>query len=177
MKECLWECEKDTIPERLIGTYPGINDAIRMVHTPGEIWESKTGNARLILDDIVYVKAVQRISAGPDGAGYPFFKTEKTRDMIERLPYALTGDQKETILSIIQMTRERKRVHALIQGDVGCGKTIIAFSLMMCAFENGYQSVLMAPTQILAGQHYEELKKLVPVGSHGTDADPCGTAL
>ena len=162
MKECLWECEKDTIPERLIGTYPGINDAIRMVHTPGEIWESKTGNARLILDDIVYVKAVQRISAGPDGAGYPFFKTEKTRDMIERLPYALTGDQKETILSIIQMTRQGKRVHALIQGDVGCGKTIIAFSLMMCAFENGYQSVLMAPTQILAGQHYEELKKLVP---------------
>lgn len=162
MKECLWECEKDTIPERLIGTYPGINDAIRMVHTPQEMWETKTGNARLILDDIVYVKAVQRLSAGEEGAGYPFFRTEKTLDLIKRLPYALTGDQKETIFSIIQMTQNGKRVHALIQGDVGCGKTIIAFCLMMCAFENGYQSVLMAPTQILAGQHYEELRKLVP---------------
>ena len=89
-------------------------------------------------------------------------KRAEMDEMIQHLPYALTGDQKNTINAILESAKSGTSVRALIQGDVGCGKTIIAFSLMRCAKENGYQSILMAPTQILAEQHYKEFSKLVP---------------
>lgn len=159
---CLFKGEVDTIPVRLIAGYPGINDALRMIHHPSDPEMPAAGMARMILDDLVYMKAELAANDVRTSSSVCLTKRTEMDEMIQRLPYALTGDQKNTINAILESAKSGTSVRALIQGDVGCGKTIIAFSLMRCAKENGYQSILMAPTQILAEQHYKEFSKLVP---------------
>lgn len=159
---CLFKGEVDTIPVRLIAGYPGINDALRMIHHPSEPGMPAAGMARMILDDLVYMKAELAVNDVRTSSSVCLTKRTEMDEMIQHLPYALTGDQKNTINAILESAKSGISVRALIQGDVGCGKTIIAFSLMRCAKENGYQSILMAPTQILAEQHYKEFSKLVP---------------
>lgn len=159
---CLFKGEVDTIPVRLIAGYPGINDALRMIHHPSDPGMPAAGMARMILDDLVYMKAELAANDVRTSSSVCLTKRAEMDEMIQRLPYALTGDQKNTINAILESVKSGTSVRALIQGDVGCGKTIIAFSLMRCAKENGYQSILMAPTQILAEQHYKEFSKLVP---------------
>lgn len=159
---CLFKGEVDTIPVRLIAGYPGINDALRMIHHPSDPGMPAAGMARMILDDLVYMKAELAANDVRTCSSVCLAKRAEMDEMIQRLPYALTGDQKNTINAILESAKSGISVRALIQGDVGCGKTIIAFSLMRCAKENGYQSILMAPTQILAEQHYKEFSKLVP---------------
>lgn len=159
---CLFKGEVDTIPVRLIAGYPGINDALRMIHHPSDPGMPAAGMTRMILDDLVYMKAELAVNDVRTSSSICFTKRTEMDEMIQRLPYALTGDQKNTINAILESAKSGTSVRALIQGDVGCGKTIIAFSLMRCAKENGYQSILMAPTQILAEQHYKEFSKIVP---------------
>lgn len=73
------------------------------------------------------------------------------------LPYPLTGSQKQAIQTILNDFRSKSTANRLIQGDVGCGKTIVAFMAMMAAYGSGFQSVIMVPTEVLAQQHYSEL--------------------
>lgn len=161
LNACLFRGEIDTIPARLIGGYPGINSALQMIHKPSDPGMPALGMTRVILDDLVYMKAkVAKETAGNESK-IKFEKSDEMRQIINSLPYQLTNDQKNTIDHIVESAQKGKTIHALVQGDVGCGKTIVAFALMICAAENGYQAVLMAPTQILASQHYEELCKLV----------------
>lgn len=77
------------------------------------------------------------------------------------LPYELTEDQDTVISELTKKMSRGKRVSALVQGDVGTGKTVVAFFLMCLAHENGYQSCLLAPTDVLAKQHFEGLQSLV----------------
>lgn len=84
---------------------------------------------------------------------------EKFQTLLASLPFSLTKDQEHILNQFIAETRSKKRVNAMVQGDVGSGKTIVAFLMMVLMAENGYQAVLMAPTGILARQHYFELKK------------------
>ena len=88
-------------------------------------------------------------------------KLTNCNNLLQSLPYDLTHDQKQTIAAIVEKAKAGERINALIQGDVGCGKTITAILLMIAMSDNGYQSVIMAPTGVLAKQHYEELSKLV----------------
>lgn len=83
-----------------------------------------------------------------------------TTKIIKNLPFQLTKDQKSAYEELVNRIRSGKRLNALIQGDVGCGKTILAFLLMFVMADNGFQSVLLAPTQVLASQHYNELKEM-----------------
>jgi ATP-dependent DNA helicase RecG len=81
------------------------------------------------------------------------------KEFLNSLPFSLTdgeGGQLSVVRSIYKKMRAGKRTSSLVQGDVGCGKTMVALLLMLIMAENGYQSVLMAPTNILAKQHYEE---------------------
>lgn len=82
------------------------------------------------------------------------------QNLMSSLPYHLTDDQKKTVDELSMQMRQGKSVHALIQGDVGCGKSVVAFLLIALMAENGFQSVLMAPTTVLARQHYEDLETL-----------------
>lgn len=86
-------------------------------------------------------------------------KIKKTnlREKLNTLPFPLTGDQEKTVKSILTKMKSGEKVQGLIQGDVGCGKTIVAFLLMFIMADNGYQSVLIAPTQTLANQHYLDI--------------------
>ena len=85
----------------------------------------------------------------------------KTEEVIENLPYQLTGAQKNVWYEIEQDLRGEKLMTRLVQGDVGSGKTIVAFLAMIMTAENGYQSAIMVPTEVLAKQHYEALTKLL----------------
>lgn len=81
------------------------------------------------------------------------------------LPFPLTGAQKRVIKEIRQDTKSGRQMNRLLQGDVGSGKTIVAVLVMLLALDNGFQSCLMAPTEILARQHYQSIQKLLePVG-------------
>ena len=84
-------------------------------------------------------------------------KKVNLREKLNTLPFPLTGDQEKTVKSILSKMKSCEKVQGLIQGDVGCGKTIVAFLLMFIIADNGYQSVLIAPTQTLANQHYLDI--------------------
>ncbi|MBE5730614.1 MAG: ATP-dependent DNA helicase RecG [Clostridiales bacterium] len=78
------------------------------------------------------------------------------RNVIKSLPFVLTDSQQKTISQIVQDLHSDRRMNRLIEGDVGCGKTVVAFLAMYYAAMSGYQAALMAPTEILARQHYEK---------------------
>ena len=88
---------------------------------------------------------------------FVFRSTVAIEKILTHLPYELTPDQRECIEGIVNGCMSGKRVNALVQGDVGCGKTIIAFLAMFMAADNGYQAAMMAPTQVLAKQHYADI--------------------
>lgn len=155
------EIESETVPERLLDGMPDINHAVKMVHSPNGIEDAEKGRARLILDDIIYFKLMLLSEQYGGNSKFRMSKTSAMEAMLNKLPYKLTVDQKNTIDKMITSIDGGKRLNALVQGDVGCGKTIIAICMMVCAADNGYQSILMAPTQILAEQHISELLKYV----------------
>ena len=83
------------------------------------------------------------------------------KDFYQLLPFELTGDQKKVINEIVDDMNSKKIMNRLVQGDVGSGKTIVSFAAMYFNKLSGYQSALMAPTEILATQHYNNLKKIL----------------
>lgn len=85
---------------------------------------------------------------------------QKVTDFMENLPFSLTVDQKKSIEDIYHDLCDKKRMNRLLQGDVGSGKTIVAIISMYMNYLSGYQSALMAPTEILAIQHYQNMQKL-----------------
>lgn len=90
-----------------------------------------------------------------------FDKVDELQEFIENLPFELTNAQKNVFKEISKDMQSKKQMNRLVQGDVGSGKTIIAILAMFKAFKNGYQSVMMAPTEILAYQHLESISKIL----------------
>ncbi len=88
------------------------------------------------------------------------FETNKVEDFIKKLPFTLTIDQDKAIREILEELKLTKRINRLIQGDVGCGKTIVAFIAAYATILSGYQVAFIAPTEILAQQHYSKAKNL-----------------
>lgn len=142
-------------------------EAIFQMHAPDSKEMLYRAQMRLIFNDLLYfaLKTEWAFRNSPQGSGF-FIKTLGLYKKIrEGLPYELTADQDQAVEKMIDQVRQGKRLNALVQGDVGCGKTIVAFLLMAVFAGNGYQAVLMAPTAILAKQHYADLVKLVePLG-------------
>ena len=159
---CIQDGEEETVPEDMRIGYPDINTAFTKVHFPKVMEDAKAGEKRLILDDLVYFRLMIKNRDRRRASSFKLTKNAETIDLMDHLPFQLTGDQRKTILDIMEKAGSGSRVNALVQGDVGCGKSIVAFMLMRCAAENDFQSVIMAPTQILAQQHYLELSKIVP---------------
>lgn len=130
------------------------------IHRPKTLLDIQQAERRLIFEklyrfaDLLEQDTVHAASVSP----YVITNLEKTNLFISSLPYKLTVDQQKVLDELVETAKEGRHINALIQGDVGCGKTIVAFVLMMAMADNGYQSVLMAPTGVLAEQHYKELK-------------------
>lgn len=135
---------------------------IRGIHQPETMEDVEAAKERLLFDDLFKFAGLLSMKNMDNQSmtDIVFSQAETIAPFLRTLPFTLTEDQLSTVRSIFKDAREGKRVNALVQGDVGSGKTIVAFLLMLIAAENGYQSVLMAPTNVLASQHYEELRKI-----------------
>lgn len=154
----------DKVPRELLHKYNLMSkdEAIREMHKPSSVEGVKKAKYRLNMDDLLYfaLQLEEKNRNLPAGSVYGIHSLATTTKIIENLPFQLTKDQKSAYEELVNRIRSGKRLNALIQGDVGCGKTILAFLLMFVMADNGFQSVLLAPTQVLASQHYNELKEM-----------------
>ena len=116
-------------------------------------------------DLLFFALAVRRKRLGP-GMGFAMkANLAVVQPFLDSLPYALTGAQERVLRQALSDMESDAPMARLVEGDVGCGKTVIALALLYCAFENGFQGALMAPTEVLAHQHAEEARRLLgPLG-------------
>lgn len=141
----------------------GYKDALMELHFPSDPVKIKEGQKRLAFNDLlVFAMKLLSESEKTGTQGITIKTVKKTMQRLLSLPFTLTEDQARTLNQIRDNMQSGKRTDALIQGDVGCGKTIVAFLSMSMMEENGYQSAIMAPTEILARQHYEGFCKTFP---------------
>jgi ATP-dependent DNA helicase RecG len=159
------------LPSDVLGTagVPGIADALRMVHRPTSIAEAMAGRSRLAFEELFFVQLLQlraKELARERRAGITFFnKRELTSKLRERLPFQLTAAQTRATREIFADMCSDRRMHRLLQGDVGSGKTIVALFAALLAIENGYQAAIMVPTELLAEQHARTMRELLaPLG-------------
>ena len=151
----------EAVRERLGLT--GEEEASRKIHFPADREEYLAARRRLAFDEMfLFILAMRtlRKRLGEDKNEFPMKLTWDTEEMIVALPFALTHAQERTWQEIEADLTGSTRMARLVQGDVGSGKTILAFLAMQMTAANGYQSALMAPTEVLARQHYEKLCRL-----------------
>ena len=139
--------------------------ALELMHRPKRIEEAELGRRRLAFDELFDQQLVQaraRHLAKRARAGIKFdLKRVLTTSLKEHLPFELTGDQRQAVREITDDMTAPLRMHRLLMGDVGTGKTVVALFAMLLAAENDYQAAIMAPTELLAEQHNATLTRLL----------------
>ena len=158
--------KSEYLPEEIKEKYQlsDINYALRTIHFPKNMDELLVSRKRLVFDEFLFfILSVQLLKEKTEEAEnlFPMKKTWTTEQVIENLPYRLTSAQLNTWHEIERDLSGQSLMSRLVQGDVGSGKTILAFLAMILTFENGYQSALMVPTEVLARQHFEAFQTLV----------------
>jgi ATP-dependent DNA helicase RecG len=163
------ECLPKAMLARLM--LPDRERALREAHYPpdgtnfAQLQSSTTpAHRRLIFEELFFLELGLELKRRRlrERAGISFATTDKVREAIrEVLPFHPTKAQKRALGEIVGDMRESSPMRRLLQGDVGSGKTIVALQAMLVAMENGYQAALMAPTEILATQHYLAVRKLL----------------
>ncbi len=133
---------------------------IRNIHFPKDNESFVRAKRRLAFDEIFYFQLAMKKLKRNNYDAIKFEIKDETFDFIKSLNFKLTNSQNKVLEDIFRDMTSDKQMNRLVQGDVGCGKTIISFIAMFNVIKNGFQSVLMAPTEILARQHYESSKKL-----------------
>lgn len=175
VKQCLEETkpEQDYLPESVRGKYFLMeqNEALRQIHFPESRQKLLEARKRLVFDEfllfILMVKRLRGKTLEKPGV-YTMKPVWQTEEVIEKLPYILTGAQERVWHEIERDLCSHSIMSRLVQGDVGSGKTILAFLAMILTAENAHQSALMVPTEVLANQHFEALQKLL--SENGMDA-------
>lgn len=140
--------------------------ALQLVHEPKNLEDVQKGRRRFIFEELFVLQLGMLLMRGRETAqtGAPMHKVSLVK-FYESLPFVPTGAQMRAIEEITQDMIQKTPMNRLLQGDVGSGKTLVAAAAIVLAARNGYQSVLMAPTEILAQQHAETLAKiLTPLG-------------
>ncbi|MGC2213513.1 MAG: ATP-dependent DNA helicase RecG [Silvibacterium sp.] len=163
----------ETLPAAMLARLglPGREEALRGVHFPvagtpmAQLQASGTAaHRRLIFEELFYLECGLELKRRrlQQRAGFAFETNDKVREAIRQvLPFHPTKAQKTALGEIVGDMRKPSPMRRLLQGDVGSGKTIVALQAMLVVIENGYQAALMAPTEILATQHYLAAKKLL----------------
>ena len=156
----------DSIPLKYQEKYNFSNKrlALNIVHNPPSKEKLKEAMIRLKYEELFefmfkinYLKEEnKKVNSGIERD----IDESKVNDFISHLPYELTKDQNTAVNTIIKDLKSKSRMNRLLQGDVGSGKTIVSFIAMYANYLSGYQSALMAPTEILATQHYSNLKDI-----------------
>ena len=159
------QMEREYMPAELRRRYElaEINYAIRHIHFPADKAELLFARKRLVFDEFfMFLVGVRRLREQRADRSSPYFiKRRMETDAIKAaLPYSLTAAQERALEEIYQDMEKGLVMNRLIQGDVGSGKTIIAILALLQAAYNGYQGALMAPTEVLARQHYESITAL-----------------
>ena len=152
----------ETLPDELREEHDlcGIATALRTIHSPADFKVLESAKRRLIFEEL-YRFALGAGEAKEREACAPAFSDTDIKPLTDILPYALTGAQKRSIAEISSDLSSGKAMRRLMTGDVGSGKTVVAAAAAYIAIKNGFQCALMAPTEILALQHYKELSELL----------------
>ena len=169
--ESLLPLVREYLPDDLLRTagVPSLRDALRMVHRPQTIGEGVQGRARLAFEELLFVHVLHRRANAlkrERRRGIAFQNRRQLTSALKKvLPFTLTNAQMTAVREIVADMASDRKMHRLLQGDVGSGKTIVALFAALLAMENGYQSAIMAPTELLAEQHARTFTKLLePLG-------------
>ena len=143
-----------------------LDEAIRNIHFPQNPEKLRKAQYRLKFEELFYVQLNILRYAKDRQRKYRGLYFEKVGEVFntfysQNLPFQLTGAQKRVIKEIRKDMGSGRQMNRLLQGDVGSGKTLVALMSMLIALDNGYQACMMAPTEILAAQHYETIKQLL----------------
>jgi ATP-dependent DNA helicase RecG len=163
----LIDLSDDALPDavRRSLNLPTLAEALRSVHRPRSIEEAEHGRRRLAFDELFDLQLMlirARTVAKRHRSGVAFtIKRDLTTRLKESLPWELTGDQQRALREITADMTAPDRMHRLLMGDVGTGKTVVALFAMLLALENDFQAALMAPTELLVEQHGATLEKLL----------------
>ena len=160
------ELTQEYLPEEY-RTHYGLSEynyAVAHIHFPKNREELAIGHNRLVFDEFFFfLLSIKMMKERSQDAvnGFPMKPVWETENLIESLPYALTNAQKRVWNEIERDMTGKSLMSRLVQGDVGSGKTIIAFLAMILAAANGYQEGIMAPTEVLAKQHFDGLAAFI----------------
>jgi len=159
------------LPADVLGAaeLPPLREAIRMVHRPRSIAEGSLGRARLAFEELLFVHILHRRANAlkrQRRSGIAFEnRRQLTTALKNALPFTLTNAQTTALREIVADMASDCKMHRLLQGDVGSGKTVVALFAALLAMENGYQAAIMAPTELLAEQHARTFTTLLaPLG-------------
>ncbi|MNJ91731.1 ATP-dependent DNA helicase RecG [compost metagenome] len=159
---------KETIPPYILEKYHMISrkESILNIHFPKDVALLKKAESRLKFEELFFIqlqllhnKQLRELKF--KGHLFPIVGERVNTFYNEILPFELTGAQKRVIKEIRMDTQRGIQMNRLVQGDVGSGKTAVALMSMLLASDNGYQACMMAPTEILARQHYESISSLL----------------
>ena len=155
------------LPEEILkkNRFPDINRAIKQIHFPDELGEALTAKKRFEFEDLLLLQLwnlKQKIELAKNNAPMVEADVDYMRDLLKDLPFTLTLSQKKSLWEILQDTEKEIPMNRLLQGDVGSGKTIVVALAALNAAKSGYQTALMAPTEILARQHFNTFIRFFP---------------
>lgn len=158
------ETVRDPLPESMRNKYNliGLKDALLKIHFPHSSEEAAMARRRLIFEELlVLVLGLNSLKSMPNEESSVEIKNDFTNEFLSLLTFKLTNAQKRAIDDCIDdMINKNKAMNRLVQGDVGSGKTMVAAAVAYNCIKNGYQAAIMAPTEILAQQHFQTFEKL-----------------
>ena len=170
LTKCLGDV-KESLPEYILRQYglTPIHFALRNIHFPKDLNALEKARYRLKFEELFYLQLSllkQKYIRSREDNGIAMPKVGETfNKCYEALPFPLTGAQKRVITEIRNDMKSGHQMNRLLQGDVGSGKTMVAVLTALIAIGNGYQACIMAPTEVLAQQHYKNIQKfLAPTG-------------
>ena len=170
MNDYAEHCLKEFLPARVLQNYGmmSILEAVRQIHNPFDEKTFIRARNRLAFDELFLLQAgiiLRRRNASGKFHARELKPGEKFASFTENLPFKMTDSQKAAVYEILDDTVSNYPMNRLLQGDVGSGKTLVAVCAMIAACDSGCQSAFMAPTEILAQQHYMKLaRSLEPLG-------------
>ena len=152
------------LPENIIkqNSFKSFSESLKDIHFPNKIYKNRFDEPaykRLVFDELLAEQLVIRL-ASPKSKNGNIISNEKTliNKLIKKLPFELTDSQKQVLDEIFSDMEKNKPMTRLLQGDVGSGKTIVALMSILYAIESGYQCAVLAPTEMLARQHFKSMR-------------------
>jgi ATP-dependent DNA helicase RecG len=174
----------DPIPQdvRARQELPPLHEAVRRIHFPEEAEDERRARDRLKFDELFFLELgvafrKHRVEADTEGMVHDLSGDLADR-FVDALPFELTSAQRRAIGEVATDMAASRPMNRLLQGDVGSGKTVVALHACMVAVQSGHQAAIMAPTEVLAGQHLRTVEALLrPIGGRRVGEGPQGSLL